>query len=241
MLLAREDLPLASIDFTAPHGDLHPSRFFESHIKILELEERMAEKASVLIARPERSNTFYAIERNGRKLFTICKLGSWVSASELAAKATVSVARLFDTRDTQPIESLPRAVSPAVTDLYTQPQEKRLAIEALQSAVRKRARSQSVAAFEEPARADKRQRSDDDIHQIPTPQEDPAPMQSEGSFKQPSVVLPQTQAPSAETGANEDLGTQLEPTKESIFDSIRGQYMDILYRSKVRIILRGFS
>ncbi|KAH6685277.1 DNA replication regulator SLD3-domain-containing protein [Plectosphaerella plurivora] len=227
MLLAREDLPLASIDFTAPHGDLQPSRFFESHIKILELEERMAEKASVLIARTERSSTLYAVERNGRKLFTICKLGSWVKASELAAKATVSIARLFEP---QPRESISRA--PSVSDSYSQPLEKRQAIEALQSAVRKRARSQSLAAFDETARADKRQRSDDDVEHKPSLQEDAPPSQKESSFKAPSIMQQETQPPSSATIIQGDVDVQAEPTKESIFENITSHYMEILYRSK---------
>lgn len=234
MLLSREDLPLSSIDFVVPHGGLHPSRFFESHVKILELEERMAEKASVLIAQPEDSQTLYAIERNNRKLYTVCKLGSWVSITELATKATVSLPGVLYPNAPQPsddqIEPLakPRA--------QAQPKEKRLAIEALQSAVRKRVRSQSVVSgLEDPAVVDKHRRSDDDIGPPP----DAEPPRSEGPPETlPTVIPPEAVGLTSAAGTSGDHSTHPEATRESIFDNIRSHYVDVLYRSKVRTLLQ---
>jgi len=44
MLLPRDQLPLSALDLGQPHGDLPTARFFESKIKILDLEGRLGSK-----------------------------------------------------------------------------------------------------------------------------------------------------------------------------------------------------
>lgn len=87
MLLPREHLPLAHIDFAASNGDLPQSRFYESYIHVLDLESRLGPVPVVLIARNELRGTTYALERQSNGLYVICKLGSWVDLESLAQKA----------------------------------------------------------------------------------------------------------------------------------------------------------
>lgn len=243
MLLPREDLSLSFLDLGAPHSDLPSSRFFEAHIKILDLEDRVADKQSLLLASAEASKTIYAIERAATKqnsLYAICKLCSWVDLLALAEKATVTgkhVARIRlveEARESQLSES--QHDKPMTTlGLHQGHKDKRMAIEALQSIVRKRARSQSVSNFEEATRAEKRTRSDDNPSRPQTP-----------SVLNPSVNTAQTTETKPEPP--EWIETHLDavqaapqPVREhnvqqtpgEITENIRTQYMEALYKSMV--------
>ncbi|OLN95897.1 hypothetical protein CCHL11_04997 [Colletotrichum chlorophyti] len=234
MLLPREDLSLSCLDLAAPHGDLPSSRLYESHIKILDLEDRVAEKPSLLLARNDASKVLYVIERAvapGSKLYTVCKLGAWVDLLALSAKATVTgkhIARLRlaeESRESQQHQELP-LTTPA---LHMGNKEKRLAIEALQqSIVRKRGRSQSVSTFDE-TRAEKRTRSDDDASRPQTPSGlnpnkfvEPKPEPTEWMETHLDAVEP-TPQPAPETSGQQTSG--------DIMENIRTQYMEALYKS----------
>ncbi|KAM0279491.1 hypothetical protein ACHAQH_004551 [Verticillium albo-atrum] len=230
MLIPREELSLSFLDLFSPNGDLPSSRLYESHIKILDLEDRMADRPSLLIARNESSKTLYAVERADKNLFTVCKLGSWVNVLELLAKATVSSKTATKPR---PCPQESQAVPLTTPQLHKEQKEKQLAIEALQSIVRKRGRSQSVATFEEGGRAEKRLRSDDDASRPPTPlsqtvAEPKMVSRADGAVavvnKAPSLAPPAAPAPM------EDAVTS--PTAEDMFNNIRAQYSEVLYKSK---------
>ncbi|GKT40080.1 uncharacterized protein ColSpa_00261 [Colletotrichum spaethianum] len=232
MLLPREYLSLSCLDLGAPQGDLPSSRFYESHVKILDLEDRVAEKPSVLLARNDASKSIYALERaavSGYNLYTVCKLGPWVDLLALSDKATVTgkhVARMRmaeEARESQQGQELPLTTP----GLHKGHKEKRLAIEALQqSIVRKRGRSQSVSTFDE-ARAEKRTRSDDDISRPQTPSGlgqtvEAKPELTEWIETHLDAVEPTSQ-PVPEPNAQQTAG--------DIMDNIRAQYMEALYRS----------
>ena len=90
MLLPRAKLPLSSLDIVSSARALGQSRLFETHVKILELEERMGSQPMVLIARFDDSRTLCAVERESRGLYALCQLGSWVNFQGLKAEAVVS-------------------------------------------------------------------------------------------------------------------------------------------------------
>ncbi|KAK1986288.1 DNA replication regulator SLD3-domain-containing protein [Colletotrichum cereale] len=232
MLLPREYLSLSCLDLGAPQGDLPSSRFYESHIKILDLEDRVAEKPSVLLARNDASKSIYALERaavSGLNLYTVCKLGSWVDLLVLSDNATVTgkhVARMRmaeEARESQQGQELPLTTP----GLHKGLKEKRLAIEALQqSIVRKRGRSQSVSTFDE-ARAEKRTRSDDDVSRPQTPSglnqvAEAKPELTEWIETHLDAVEP-TPQPVPEPNAQQTPG--------DIMDNIRTQYTEALYKS----------
>ncbi|TAQ88486.1 hypothetical protein B7494_g3206 [Chlorociboria aeruginascens] len=141
ILLPRSQLRLSYIDIAPSNNILPQSRLFESHIKILELEERMGSQPTVLIARLDDGMTLYVVEREDRGLYVICQLGSWVNLQQLRAAAVASNQELpkplgsgsgllYMTGDD--------AAAPLVTSessKYTK--KKRLAIEAIQSMVKR--------------------------------------------------------------------------------------------------------
>ncbi|KAK2023820.1 hypothetical protein LX32DRAFT_571025 [Colletotrichum zoysiae] len=232
MLLPREYLSLSCLDLGAPQGDLPSSRFYESHIKILDLEDRVAEKPSVLIARNDASKSVYALERaavSGNNLYTVCKLGSWVDLLAFSDQATVTgkhVARMRmaeEARESRQGQELPLTTP----GLHKGHKEKRLAIEALQqSIVRKRGRSQSVSTFDE-TRAEKRTRSDDDVSRPQTPSVlnqtvEAKPELTEWIETHLDAVEP-TPQPVPEPNAQQTAG--------DIMENIRSQYTEALYKS----------
>ncbi|KAM0583939.1 hypothetical protein D7B24_002676 [Verticillium nonalfalfae] len=223
MLIPREELSLSLLDLFSPNGDLPSSRLYESHIKILDLEDRMADRPSLLIARNESSKTLYAVERADKNLFTVCKLGSWVNMQELAAKATVASQTIAKSR---PSPQGPQAVPLTTPQLHKEQKEKKLAIEALQSIVRKRARSQSTATVEETGRAEKRIRSDDDASRPPTP----LGQTVVGEKKTAGLAHVVEPAPALAPALMEDV--MASPTAEDMYNNIRAQYLEVLYKSK---------
>lgn len=209
MLLPREFLPLSCLDLHSPQGSLPQSRLFASHIKILDLESRMGSAPKTLIARSESKRTTYAIERCDNSLYTICKLGDWTDLTQLAGHAAAVCHERV-----RPRKSLDEAADSTGTTALTTPQthkeekKKRVAIEAIQSLVRKRARSQSVSTVDTP------------VTTVPTslPSSD-ASKRALGTEEVPSSTA-RAEAPSQQTA-------------DSIFDNIRHHYSDALYKSKV--------
>ncbi|KAK5990427.1 hypothetical protein PT974_08695 [Cladobotryum mycophilum] len=223
MLLPRESLPLACIDCTGSGGDFHQSRFFEAHIRILDLESRVGTAAVVLIARYESRGTTYALERQENGLYVICKLGAWVDLDNLAKNATaVAHERLYpakpERRDYAGIDKL------TTPQLHHDQKKKRAAIEAIQSMMKKRARSVS-ASFDGAAKREPTVDPDTSmLSQIPSPEikpEDPLMLQTKEKEADRTI----TAVPPEE----QEQGPQ--HTADNIFDNIRTHYFDALYKS----------
>lgn len=225
MLLPRERLPLSNLDLSSPHGDFSSCRFYESRIKILDLEGRLG--SNLLLARSETNRTVYAIERHGDGLYVLCKLGAWADVGKLAQFATVTCDQRLQTYKT--ILAPTGASLPLTTpQLHKENKRRRLAIEEIQSMVKKRPRSQSVATV-----------VSQDLAQNTTPGE--ACANTPSAESQPPQDLVPTNSPSTESqsqaapppeAADESLS---QPTAEGIFQNIRSQYMEALYHSLVRL------
>lgn len=227
MLLPRENLPLACIDFTAIDRDQPRSRFYESHVKILDLESRLGSAPSVLIARREPTGTVYALERQGNGLYVMCQLGPWVDLSSLSTKATaLSHQRLRPANPERKWQDTAGALT--TPGIHKEQKKKRAAIEAIQSLVRKRVRSVSVPAVEVAASRDGVADSDATRGQL-----------RPSATKLEQQTGPELAAitPSAGAVHNDDAAAafSLQDTADTIFNNIRTQYFDALYRSLVGI------
>ncbi|PON20980.1 hypothetical protein TGAM01_v210159 [Trichoderma gamsii] len=222
MLLPRGDLPLAYIDFAASNGDLPQSRFYESYIHVLDLECRLG-PAPVLIARNELRGTNYAIERQSNGLYVICKLGSWADLETLAQKATAVRYELLYPVKSERAEH--HGVDALTTpQLHVEQKKKRAAIEAIQSQMRKRVRSQSVSTVGHVTKEEQPLELETFVAQQPSP---------DMSLEQ--VPLP-TSEEKIQGGASSQgvaTGRELEPQQsaDDIFEGIRTQYFDALYKS----------
>ncbi|KAI5865118.1 DNA replication regulator SLD3-domain-containing protein [Durotheca rogersii] len=217
MLLPREYLQLSFLDLSSPHGSFEPSRCFESNIKILDLEGRMA--SVVLIARLETDKTLYVLERQKDCLYTLCQLGSWVDLQELERLATVSCPGLIECR---PKTSRDMSTSHPLTtpQLHHDTKKRKLAIEAIQALVKRPARSRSVSTPTQnfpPAESSALHQADAESHP-----------ESNDAIQRPSLsTVPGTQA-----AAPSELDDALTPpTASGIFDNIRTQYLESLYHS----------
>jgi len=145
MLLPRAKLPLSSLDIVSSARALGQSRLFETHVKILELEERMGSQPMVLIARFDDSRTLCAVERESRGLYALCQLGSWVNFQGLKAEAVVSKQDVQKMSETGFLGS---AITQAESRKYSK--NKRLAIEAIQSMVKRPSTSLATDSQESP-------------------------------------------------------------------------------------------
>ncbi|CAI6054097.1 unnamed protein product [Clonostachys chloroleuca] len=219
MLLPCQYVPLGSFDFLAPHGDLPQSRFFESRIKILDLESRMGTRPSLLLARSEPRGTVYAVERQKNGLYSVCKLGSWVSIDQLAEHATAIATERIRVPKAEPIE--PNAPLPLTTpQTHKDERQKNKAIEAIQSLVRKRSHSQSLSISE-------------GVVVKPDPALTASMYGSMNDAKPLEKVedAPRDDPPKEAVGvASGDHQEQITP--EGIFENIRSQYSETLYKSK---------
>lgn len=225
MVLPREHLPLAYIDFAASNGDLPQSRFYESYIHILDLESRLGPAPIVLIARNELRGTTYALERQSNGLYVICKLGSWADLEGLAQKATaVRHERLFPVK----AERAERPGIDALTtpQLHVEQKKKRAAIEAIQSQMRKRVRSQSVSTVDNMTKEEPSLGSDSSALQLPSPDMslEQVPLPGSGGKSQTTLLVHDTA-----------IGRESEQhqSADDVFDSIRTHYFDALYKSMV--------
>ncbi|KAF7547885.1 hypothetical protein G7046_g8869 [Stylonectria norvegica] len=228
MVLPREHLPLSSIDFNASNSEFSHTRFFESHVKILDLETRMGSAPVVLLARHESSRAVYALERQHDGLYVACRLGHWIELDILARYATAICRERL--RPTTRPQSQGRSASIAITtpQQYKDEKKKRAAIEAIQSLVRKRPRSQSVATLEEVVV------QEDASDLIPA-----AAMQFPSPALEQDAFLEKQSASGATTPASRLASgpgplydeTPHQQTAESIFDTIRTQYSEALYKS----------
>jgi DNA replication regulator SLD3 len=223
MILPRVHLSLACLDLNAPHGDLPTTRLIESHIRILDLETRLAQEPLLVVARSETNGNVYALEQHDANLYAACKLGAWVDLEALAAEATVCDRRLVRREAAETATRNSGFLPLATTVLHKENKAKRNAIEAIQSLVKnKRARSLSVSTFGEAMRPDS----------LATNPQQPTP-----ALEAPAQNLPEYQAavevPEAPQTVQE-AGSLTLPSEADIFENIRSQYMEALYRSMVR-------
>jgi DNA replication regulator SLD3 len=206
-LMSRTHVPLSSLDTLSPSGALPASRLFEAHVKILELEERMGNTPMVLVARLDDGKSIFVVERVEQNLYVLCKLGSWVNLSQLCAKAVVSrhdplkvLTNRFETRSSLPGVDGESQVTPE-SSKYSK--KKRLAIEAIQSMVK---------------------RPSKDVLSLPP---DAATLCS-----QPGAAMePQPVKQAKAEMIQEDVVVR--PMATDILENIRSQYFEALYLSKV--------
>lgn len=244
MLLPRERLLLSYLDLSAPTGELPYARSYESHVKILDLEARMGTRPVVLVARSCCSSSegpsssapsyVYVLERQSDGLYSLCRLGSWVDLAALARDATVCCWQRIprakgDAHEGGGSEASSR---PLITPhLHKELKKKRLAIEALQSVVRKPPRSV------EPVAATTAMTSQHTMEKTlvsgSREQQSSLDTQQSPMVKRDEIRSKKPQEP--RTPANNPTSTeQTQPnTAESIFSNIRSQYIDALYHSMV--------
>ncbi|KAI0406785.1 DNA replication regulator SLD3-domain-containing protein [Xylaria palmicola] len=225
MLLPREHLRLSFLDLSSPYGSFESSASFEAHIKILDLESRMGNRPVVLVARLENNKSVYAIERQADALYSLCHLGSWVDLGQLCSLATVSCPALI--RRQPALRSEPAALTPLTTPQISHTNKKRrLAIEAIQSLVKKTTRSRSISALSQPT-------------EISRPA---TPAQEGNGFDAESSAVAKDAPPSGDStprpGAKSQVSVSQDqdealavPSAEGIFDNIRIQYSEALYHS----------
>lgn len=208
MLLPRECLSLSALDLSTPSGEYPtgPGRFFESHIRILDLDGRLRQAPSVLLARSDLSRNVYAIERHQLGLYVVCKLGSWVSIEKLTRLADACYApRCIPT--SKPVTAVDD--KPVAThSFHKENKKKRQAIEELQDMVRKR--QKSVAP---------------ESHRAPS--QPPVPSQISDQTLASYTVVSQ-----GSHTAPMDPSHDGQMSAEDIFQNIRSQYSETLYHSK---------
>jgi DNA replication regulator SLD3 len=200
MLLPRSDLPLSALDIVASAKAHAQSRFYEAHVKILELEDRMGNQPMVLIARLDDARTLYAVERESHGLYVLCQLGSWVNIQQLRTAAVAWKHESSRTSDGQDNIIQEPSLSTTVPEVKFS-KKKRLAIEAIQSLV-KRPTSNLLA----------------DPESI-TPESIP-----------PAIPIPEVQQCNSQSMVDETISP---PTASEMFDTVRTQYFEALYLSKV--------
>ena len=233
MLLPRENLALSTLDLTHPQGELPSSRFFESRIKILDLEGRLG--SNVLLARSEVNRTIYAIERGGDGLYVLCKLGMWADIEKLAQGATVVCSQRMKSQKLARPEVSSPAVPLITPRMHKESKNRRLAIEEIQAKVRQRSAAEresqsrpstpitNTAASEEPASQEVEPAAGPAVEQAPDAEL--APAEPEISDQLPLNI-------------GEPLAP---PTAEYIFQTIRTQYWEALYHSMVCSKCYGYS
>ncbi|KAI1214152.1 DNA replication regulator SLD3-domain-containing protein [Annulohypoxylon truncatum] len=224
MLLPREYLQLSYLDLSVPNGSFEYSRFFESSIKILDLEGRFGSRPVVLIARLESDKSIYALERQKGGLYTLCHIGSWVDLQDLEKVATVSLPQLVKKETTTSKDSRPPPVPPLTTpQLHHETKKRRLAIEALESIVKKPVRPRSASSTSQLLPVGP-----------PTPGQPGTESQVESARilrdELPTGVLEaQRESQAAKAPEVDDLLNA--PTAGVIFENIRNQYFESLYHS----------
>lgn len=85
-VVGRSQLPLTLLD-TSADDDFAPNSLFAAHVDILEQDELEKEEdrvLRVLIAQLETKKSLYAIERVKARIYSICKLVSWLKEKDVA-------------------------------------------------------------------------------------------------------------------------------------------------------------
>ncbi|ETS87645.1 hypothetical protein PFICI_01473 [Pestalotiopsis fici W106-1] len=221
MLLPREHLSLSCLDLAAPCGDFEHAHQYESTIKILDLESRLGSRPVVLIARMETNKTAYVLERQDGGLYSLCQLGNWVDLEKLSAHATVAYAKLLKSRSIPVGTSRPEAST--TPQLHHENEKRRLAMEAIQSLVKRPSRSLSVSLPPQSLNV---------IHESALPKAEPAAQTAASSGGLQSLAdtgVPE-QSNNPPTSSAPDDGPAVQ-TAQSIFENIRLQYFEALYHS----------
>ncbi|ESZ92222.1 hypothetical protein SBOR_7387 [Sclerotinia borealis F-4128] len=208
ILLPRSHLPLSHLDIGSATNPLRQSRLFETHVKILELEERMGNQPMVLIARLDDNRTLYAVERESRGLYVVLQLGSWINIHQLKASAVVAQTERADV----PVKGL--LLGSNALEISTAPfiipegskynKKKRLAIEAIQSMIKR-------------------------------PSTPLLPESQPQSVAPELAVVSEAQNDTQTTVPLPALETTTQATATEIFDNIRTQYIESLYLSKTSL------
>jgi len=206
-LIPRTHVPLSFLDILSPSGPLPVSRLFEAHVKILELEERMGNTPVVLIACCDDGKSIYVVERVEQDLYVLCKLGSWVSLSRLCMGAIISRHETFKATDsryeTGSVLHENKVESQVMPESSKYSKKKRLAIEAIQSMVKRPSRD-SLSNLQ---------------HQAVPHSQSGTVIESQPSKEIRTEVIQE--------------GINIRPIATEIFDNIRSQYFEALYLSKV--------
>lgn len=233
MLLPREHLRLSFLDLHSPYGSFESAQYFESNIKILDLEGRVGTRPVVLLARLESDKTIYALERQENGLYSLCHLVSWVDLTTLSDFATVSCSHLIKKRPSHATDS--NIPQPIIThQLHKENKKRKLAIEAIQSLVKRPTRSRSVST---PTQAVSLATQ---LSVAPAKDDDTTSRQDGNALASQDVAAPTTTMPRPQSQVSITPGTRADesltpPTANDIFDNIRNQYMEALYHSMVRL------
>jgi hypothetical protein len=175
----------------------------------------MGTEPMLLIARLDDARTLFAVERESRGLYVLCQLGSWVNLQELKAAAVASKQELprMSDRGLVPLQlSTDSGPVPLITPESSKySKKKRLAIEAIQSMVKR----PSIGSLTE--------------SQVPVTEpesgvdSDPRDKTSNDLFISPV----------------DDIAAP--PTASEIFENVRNQYFEALYLSKVGLGMSWFN
>lgn len=228
MLLPREHLPLSFLDLATPSGDFEYAQYYESTIKILDLESRMGNRPVVLIARMETNKTVYVLERQDGGLYTLCRLGNWVDLSKFGSHATVAYSKLL--RPPTVSTGAMQESSTTTPQLHKENKKRRLAMEAIQSLVKRPARSRSVSTLN--LTADVSQVSDAATSAAVIAEPPTHTAKAPAASEDPSGVGAENATPGPEKMSVPDDNTPAR-TANDIFENVRHQYFEALYHSMV--------
>ncbi|RKF55035.1 putative protein kinase-like [Erysiphe neolycopersici] len=140
VVLPRSCLPLSFLDFSSSADSLGSTRLFKTHVKALDLE---GNQPMVLVARDKESRSLFVLEKEGRGLYAVCQVGSWVSLQTLydaAGTPKQSTLKAFTRAEPLPSVISPSklvANSPRPEAKDSSEKKRRLVIEAIQSMVKK--------------------------------------------------------------------------------------------------------
>jgi DNA replication regulator SLD3 len=112
----------------------------------------MGSQPMVLIARLDDARTLCAVERESRGLYALCQLGSWVNLHGLKVEAVVSKPEMHKLSEKGPSGiAVLQSATPLVTPEPSKyGKKKRLAIEAIQSMVKRPSTSLATESQESP-------------------------------------------------------------------------------------------
>jgi hypothetical protein len=161
-----------------------------------------------------------------------CQIGDWVDLQSLKQHAfAVSHDRIQSIK----LETIDRPLSTAIITphLHKEQKKKQAAIEAIQSLVKKRARSESVSLFNELPRLDSIADREEPLPKLPSSDSCAVPQ-----VHTTEAVPPHAQIPVVST---EKLPDEPQQSAEALFDNIRVQYFEALYKSMVGSIITSIS
>lgn len=175
----------------------------------------MGNTPAVLIARCGDMKSLFVMERVEQNLYILCRLGSWVSLSRLCTGAILSRHETFKAAasrsEAESVLHENKAESQVTPESSKYSKKKRLAIEAIQSMVKRPSRD-GLSALQDQA----------------APHSQPSTVMESQPSKQTGAEVIQ-----------EDINVR--PMATEIFDNIQSQYFESLYLSKVSRYLKKSS